>query len=70
MKLESYVGRIVRLNANAFQALLKRVRRAKSGGAGLENCFIVATISREMRTLICYGADIRITVGIADVVLV
>lgn len=70
MKLERYVGRIVRLNKNAFQALLRRARRARSEGAGVENCFVVAAISREMQTLICYGANLRITVAVADVVLV
>lgn len=67
MKLERYVGRIVRLKQNAFAALIARARRQ---GAALENCFLVAGIGREMSTLICYGADLRITVGVADVVLI
>lgn len=65
--LERYVGRVVRLKQQAF---LEISRRAKQQGAVLENCFIVATVSREMRKLICYGANLRITVGVADVVLV
>lgn len=67
MKLERYVGRIVRLNQHAFQEIAKR---AKNQGAALENCFLVAGVSREMRKLICYGANLRIMVGAADVVLI
>ena len=67
MKLEKYVGRIVRLNRRAFQEV---ARRAQSHGAALENCFLVAGVSREMRKLICYGANLRIVVGAADVVLI
>ena len=67
MKLEKYVGRIVRLNRRAFQEI---ARRAKNHGATLENCFLVAGVSREMRKLICYGANLRIVVGAADVVLI
>jgi hypothetical protein len=64
--LEMYVGRIVRLKQQAFQEISRRAH----GAATLDNCFIVATVSREMRKLICYGANLRITVGVADVVLV
>ena len=67
MKLERYVGRIVRLNQRAFQEIL---RRARTHGVALENCFVVAGISHEMRKLICYGADLRIMVGTSDVVLI
>ena len=67
MKLERYVGRIVRLNQRAFQEI---ARRARNRGAALENCFLVAGVSREMRKLICYGANLRIVVGPADVVLI
>lgn len=67
MKLERYVGRIVRLNQGAFQEILGQ---AKKQGVALENCFVVAGISHEMRKLICYGADLRIMVGAGDVVLI
>lgn len=63
--LEMYVGRIVRLKQQAFQEIARR-----ANGANLENCFIVAAVSREMRKLICYGSNLRIAVGAADVVLV
>ena len=66
-KLEKYVGRIVRLNTQAFADL---VRLSKPSQTPLENCFLVATVSREMRKLICYGASLRIAVGAAEVVLV
>lgn len=63
--LEMYVGRIVRLKQQAYQEIARRAH-----GANLENCFIVAAVSREMRKLICYGSNLRIAVGAADVVLV
>lgn len=67
MKLENYVGRIVRLKQSAFQEIVRRARRHEKA---LENCFLVAGISGEMRKLICYGADLRIMVGASEVVLV
>lgn len=66
-KLEKYVGRIVRLNKQAFQDV---ARRNKPNKAPPENFFLVAAVSREMRKLICYGANLRIAVGASDVVLV
>ena len=67
MKLDRYVGRIVRLNQRAFQEILGQAKRK---GQALENCFVVAGISHEMRKLICYGADLRIMVGASDVMLI
>ena len=67
MKLDSYVGRIVRLNQQAFREIAKR---AMNRGIALENCFLVSGVSRGMRKLICYGASFRIMVGVADVVLI
>lgn len=67
MNLDKYVGRIVRLNQRAFREI---ARRAKNRGAALENFFLVSGVSREMHKLICYGANLRITVGAADVVLI
>ncbi len=66
-RLEKYVGHIVRLNKQAFQEITRRDRRHKEP---LENCFLVAAVSREMRKLICYGANLRITVGVSEVVLI
>jgi hypothetical protein len=66
-KLEQYVGRIVRLNQEAFQEIC---RRAKSQGEALENCFLVAEVSRGMHKLICYGSNLRIVVGVADVAFI
>lgn len=67
MKLEKYVGRIVRLNQRAFQEI---ARRAKYRRTALENCFLVAGVSGEMHKLICYSANHRIVVGAADVQLI
>lgn len=65
--LEKYVGRCVRLKKQAIDLL---PRRRGQGHGEFENYFLVAAISREMNKLICYGADVRIAVGAADVVLV
>ena len=67
MRLERYAGRIVRLNHRAFQEI---TRRARNQGMALENCFLVAGVSREMRKLICYGANLRIIVDVTEVVLI
>ena len=66
-QLDQYVGRIVRLNHEAFQEIC---RRAKNQGAALENCFLVAEVTRGMQKLICYGSNLRIVVGVADVALI
>lgn len=67
MNLEKYVGRIVRLNQRAFREVAVR---AKLQGKSLENCFLVSEVSRGMQKLICYGANLRIVVGVSDVVLI
>lgn len=67
MSPEKYVGRIVRLNQRAFQEIVKTARRR---GNDLENLFLVSAVNREMRKLICYGANLRISVCAADVVLI
>ena len=67
MQLEQYVGRIVRLNQQAFRELAKR---AKKQGKSLENCFLVAEVSREMRKLVCYGANLRLIVGVSEIALI
>ena len=66
-KLEQYVGRIVRLNQKAYQEIC---RQAKYQGEALENCFLVAEVARGMHKLICYGSNLRIIVGVADVVFI
>ena len=66
--LEKYVGRIVRLNQLAFRQLSCNSKRR--GVNPPDNYFVVAAIHRRMRQLICYGANLRIVVGVSDVVLV
>ncbi|HEX8989705.1 MAG TPA: hypothetical protein VF816_17235 [Rhodocyclaceae bacterium] len=67
MRLDNYVGRMVRLNQESFVPIAQRARRQ---GMDLENQFIVANISPEQRKLICYGADVRVAVSVRDVALV
>ena len=66
-KLQHYVGKIVRLNEQAFQQIRDRARRQ---GVSLENSFLVTEVRLGMKKLICYGASFRIEVDVADVVLV
>lgn len=66
-KLEQYVGRAIRLNEQAFQKIKSQ---AKFQGESLENCFLVSEVNRELHKLICYGANLRIVVGAADVILI
>jgi hypothetical protein len=66
-KLQHYVGKIVRLNQQAFQQIRDRARRQ---GVSLENSFLVTEVRLGMKKLICYGASFRIEVDVADVVLV
>ena len=66
-KLQHYVGKIVRLNQQAFQRIRDRARRQ---GVSLENSFLVTEVRLGMKKLICYGASFRIEVDVADVVLV
>ena len=66
-KLHLYVGRIVRLNKKVFQEIKERAIRQ---GYALENSFIVSEVSRGVQKLICYGANFRIVVDAADVVLI
>jgi hypothetical protein len=65
--LNSYVGKVVRLKEQAFAAIKERARRQ---GVALDNCFIVAAVSRKVRKLVCYGANFRILVGVGEIVLV
>ena len=65
-KLDKYVGRMVRLNEETF----RRIKGTHRWRPIEENNFIVATVSHEMRKLICYGGNIRIAVGASDVRLI
>lgn len=66
-KLDQYVGRIIRLNQQAYQEIC---RRAKNQGVALENCFLVAKVNSGMQKLICYGSNFRVIVGVADVAFI
>lgn len=65
-KTDLYVGRIVRLKQDVFMKLAEQHKLGKT----LENSFVVASVRNGVRQLICYGSNLRITVNIADVVLV
>ncbi len=65
-KLEKYVGRIVCLKQQAFERIMGKRRLIADHS---ENCFLVAAIDRQMSRLICYGANRRIDVGPADIML-
>ena len=66
MRLDGYVGRVVRLKQDSFQPVARRARRQ---GISVENRFIVASINGEMGKLICYGADFRVAVSATEVAL-
>ena len=65
-KLEKYVGRAVRLKQQAFE----RIKGSRRFFSSHENCFLVAAIDCQMSRLICYGANRRIDVCAADIVLI
>lgn len=67
MKLDQYVGRIVRLRKYAFGEMTRLNSR---WSVGMENCFLVAKVDHPLRKLTCYGENLRITVPVADVVLI
>lgn len=66
-QLEKYVGRVVRLNKVTFEKIKEQADRS---GEFLENYFLVASVSHQMRKLVCYGWNKRITVSLSDVALV
>lgn len=66
-KIEKYVGCVVRLNKAAFDKIKEK---ADQSGAFVENYFLVASVSKQMRKLVCYGWNMRLTVPLSDVVLV
>ena len=63
--LTRLVGRNVRLKFRTFQSLVANASRH----GGVENFFIVAAVTGGME-LICYGANLRIVVSLADVILI
>lgn len=67
MRLNDYVGRIVRLNKMAFDEIKDRALRR---GLSLENSFLVADVNRRLKKIVCYGANFRVVVSLSDVVLV
>lgn len=66
-QLHRYVGCLVRLDKRTFS---KIAQRARARGIALENSFLVAQVSRQMRKLICYGACFRISVDPSEVALI
>lgn len=66
-KLERYVGRIVRLQQQAY---LQIISRGQAIAERQENRFLVAAVDRRMRQLICYGGNFRINVSPSDIILV
>jgi len=66
-QLEKYVGCVVRLNKAAFQKVKEQAGRS---GEFVDNYFLVASVSKQMRKLVCYGWNMRLTVALSDVVLV
>jgi len=64
-QLEEYVGCVVRLNKAAFQKVKEQADRS---GKFVENYFLVASVSQQMRKLVCYGWNLRLTVSMSDVV--
>lgn len=65
-QLKRLVGRNVRLKLAAFQRLVSTARSARA----IENFFVVAAVTGGMGQLICYGANLRVVVSLADVVLI
>lgn len=64
---DTYVGHIVSLDRNLFRRLVSQAGRT---GFTPDNRFLVAAASRRLRKLVCYNADLRVTVNITDVALV
>lgn len=64
-KLEKYVGRMVSLKSQLFKQMVAKPR-IKNQGYSPENFFLVAAVDRGINKLICYGANLRITVAISD----
>ena len=60
------VGRNVRLKLAAFQKLVASARTSRV----IENFFVVAAVTGGMSQLICYSANLRVVVSLADVILI
>jgi hypothetical protein len=67
VNVEKYTGRIVRLNQRVFEEIK---HRTKNQGEAVENFFLVSEVRRGLKQLICYGANLRIVVSVADVTLI
>ena len=65
--LHAYVGRLVKLRPAIFMAILNR---ARTKNLRVENSFLVATANRRTGMLVCYGAEMCLSVVPADVVVV
>lgn len=65
-QLQHYVGRHVLLTSEKFDAIKSRANRK---GQTLENRFVVGEVKPGARKLTCYGANYRVVVNAADVIL-
>ena len=65
-ELKRLVGRNVRLKLAAFQRLVAQTRTSRA----VENFFVVAAVTGGMSQLICYSANLRVVVSLADVILI
>jgi hypothetical protein len=55
------------LTKPAFQKIKERAARS---GIAVDNHFLVASVHRRAKALVCYGANMRNVFSLADVVLV
>ena len=65
-EVKKLVGRNVRLKLAAFQRLVAKTRTSRA----VENFFVVAAVTGGMSQLICYSANLRVVVSLADVILI
>lgn len=66
-RVKHYVGRMVRINSRLFEVISQR---ARTRGVRLDNYFLVARATGQVRRLICYGSNLRLAVSPADVVII
>lgn len=66
-KLDRYIGKVVRLNKQAFARLLEQTSSLQLMAG---NRFLVSGINKRLNKLICYGSSIQVLVDPGDVVLV
>ena len=65
-RIDRYIGRIVSLKDRVYREICAR---RLAGHRPTENCFLVAASGGTPRRLVCYGGNLRITVDVADVVV-